>query len=925
MPDHQSNKFFFLNLVKSLPSLFFTLFSLTFFSINAQDLTPPIENYSSVEYQAGRQNWGIAIDDQGLVYVANHKGLLVFDGQRWELLPLRNNAIIRSVYPHQGRIYIGSYQEFGYWERNSKGNYSYNSLIPLLGDYQMQSEEFWEILSFNNEVYFRSFGAIYRYDGERIEVVKNVVTNEMAVYQDQLLVAKGNEGLFFLKEDGSLEALPQQEVLMGKTVLDIIVREEGLLVGTRSGIYEYSSEGCKLYGDKQLNELLNRYELNHILEFSENEVVIGTVKSGIIHYNEDTEDLLLYNRNKDLQNNTVLGMAHKNGKLWLALDKGIDAVDLNYPIKFYRDDSGELGSTYDLAFYKDELFLASNTGVYLLKEEGLNMVEGAEGHSWNLEVLDSVLYSNHNSGTYKVRNGKFEPITERTGSFQIQKPWEEKLFIGTYNGIETYDPSLDTVRILNNARFPVRQMIAEGPNSLWATNAYEGIYKIELNRERDSILSVKNYDPNKEGSYNAKIFEINHQLLAFINGIWYKYNSFQDKLEVFKDLEKMQQHRFLGYSDTYYWFVNEKDNSIKVTDLRDEELLISNEMLNRRLVSGNERIIRRNDSIYFITLQDGFARINLPKLLQQKESEAIHPPILQGFRDKDRYHQLDQIAEVPYSQGREINILAGLPMAGQHNLHYRLRGPDRLSGKVENGKVLFRNLSPGSYELDLMGVSPQENNSEVVSYKFEILPPWYLSDLMKLLYFLILIGLAYLVYRLNRLKLKKHRRALEEKYEKEHRENMHKLEKKNLMEEITLKRKELANSTLVAAKKNEVLMEIQGELTKGRSNLDDDYRMKQIMKRINRAINNRDDWKVFETNFNEVHEDFFKDLLDKFPELTNKDLKLCSYLKMNLSSKEIAPLLGISVRGVEVQRYRLRKKMGLDAKENLNNFLIAHF
>ena len=120
-------------------------------------------------------------------------------------------------------------------------------------------------------------------------------------------------------------------------------------------------------------------------------------------------------------------------------------------------------------------------------------------------------------------------------------------------------------------------------------------------------------------------------------------------------------------------------------------------------------------------------------------------------------------------------------------------------------------------------------------------------------------------------------------------------------------------------------MEIQGELTKGRGNLDGDYRMKQIMKRINRAINNRDDWKVFETNFNEVHDDFFKALLEKYPELSNKDLKLCSYLKMNLSSKEIAPLLGISVRGVEVQRYRLRKKMGLDAKENHYNVLISRF
>ena len=918
-------KIFLLNLVKTLPLLFFTAFSLYFLPLTAQDLTPPIENYTSVEYKAGRQNWGIAIDERGLVYVANHKGLLVFDGQRWELLPLKNNAIIRSVYPHNGRIYIGSYQEFGFWEKDTKGKYHYTSLIPLLGEYQMQSEEFWEILSFKGDVYFRSFGAIYKYDGEKVEVVKNVVTNEMAIFKDQLLLAKGNEGLYFLKEDGTLEPLPHQEILFGKTILDIAVRKDGLLIGTRNGIFEYTSEGCRLYGNERLKDLLNKYELNHLMEFSKNELVIGTVKSGIVHYNETSGELQLYNRNKGLQNNTVLGMAHKNGELWLALDNGVDAVDLNYPIRFYRDDSGELGSVYDLAFYRDSLFLASNTGVYKLEEDRLQMIEGAEGHSWNLANHDSVLYSNHNSGTYKVMNGKFIPITERTGSFQIKEPWDQKFFIGTYNGIETYEPATGKVKILNDGRFPVRQMIFEDPTRLWATHAYEGIYKIELNRDRDSILSVRNYDPNKQDSYNARIFQINQQLLAFINGSWYKYNNFQDKLEVFDDLEKMKHHRFLGYHDSFFWFVNEKNNALKITDLKDRELVISPEMLNRRLVTGNERIVQKNDSIFYITLQDGFAEINFPELMRLNNEKAVPVPILQGIQDKVQGNDLDQKAVIPFVDGRELSILAGLPLSGEHDLQYRLTGADKMAGKVEQGKLLFRNLSPGNYRLDLRGVSPQQKHSELVSYEFEILPPWYLSNLMKGLYLLLLLGIAYLIYRLNRLKLKKHRRALEEKYEKEHRENLHKLEKKNLREEITLKRKELANSTLVAAKKNEVLMEIQGELTKGRGNLDGDYRMKQIMKRINRAINNRDDWKVFETNFNEVHEDFFKDLLEKYPELTNKDLKLCSYLKMNLSSKEIAPLLGISVRGVEVQRYRLRKKMGLDAKENLNNFLISRF
>lgn len=911
--------------VKALRFLVFLLLGCSIAPVQAQELTPPIDNYSSVAYKAARQNWGIALDEQGIVYVANHKGLLVFDGQRWELLPLKNNAIIRSVYPHQGRIYIGSYQEFGYWEQNKMGKYCYTSLIPLLGDHKMLSEEIWEILPFENEVYFRSFGGIYKYDGERVQIVTGVVSNEMLIYRNRLVVAKTNDGLFFVNEDGSLEALPHQEILKGKTVLDIAVRGEELLIGTRNGLYEYTVEGCRLYPDEHLNRLLNRYELNHLLVFSEEELVIGTVKSGIIHYHENTGNLLVYNRKKGLQNNTILGMAHTEGKLWLALDNGIDAINLNYPIQFYRDDSGELGSVYDVAFYKDRLFIASNTGVYQVDDTGLRMVAGAEGHSWNLEVLDSVLYGNHNNGTYAVKDGVFVPITERTGSFQMHSLSEDRLLIGTYNGIEIYEPASGEVRILNDARFPVQQIIFEDETNLWATHAYEGIYKIRLNSDQDSIISVKNYDPNPEGSYNAKIFRINHQLLAFINGEWFKYNSFQEKMEPFKELEKMRDHRFLGYAAPYFWFINQRDNSLRVTDLKGEGLVISHEMLNRRLVTGNERIIQKNDSIYLISLQDGYAKVNFPELMRLKKTERVQAPILQGFHDATHSYDLTTAPEVPFAEGRELTFYAGLPLANGHELHYKLKGEDKFSGRVELGKLQFRNLSSGDYTLELLGMSPQKVTSEVVSYNFEILPPWYLSKLMKFVYLLILVGIAFLVYHLNRLKLKKHRRALEEKYEKEHRENLHRLEKKNLKEEITIKRKELANSTLVAAKKNEVLMEIQGELAKDRKHLENDYKMKQIMKRINRAINDRDDWKVFETNFNEVHEDFFKDLLEKYPELTNKDLKLCSYLKMNLSSKEIAPLLGISIRGVEVQRYRLRRKMGLDAKENLNNFLIANF
>ena len=87
-------------------------------------------------------------------------------------------------------------------------------------------------------------------------------------------------------------------------------------------------------------------------------------------------------------------------------------------------------------------------------------------------------------------------------------------------------------------------------------------------------------------------------------------------------------------------------------------------------------------------------------------------------------------------------------------------------------------------------------------------------------------------------------------------------------------------------------------------------------------MNEDQDWKHFEVSFKELHEDFFENLLSQYPKLTPKDLRLCAYLKMNHTTKEIAPLMGISIRGVEIHRYRLRKKLNIDNSQNLSNYLI---
>jgi len=162
--------------------------------------------------------------------------------------------------------------------------------------------------------------------------------------------------------------------------------------------------------------------------------------------------------------------------------------------------------------------------------------------------------------------------------------------------------------------------------------------------------------------------------------------------------------------------------------------------------------------------------------------------------------------------------------------------------------------------------------------------------------------------------------------EKQHSEQeIMKLQNENLHAEISHKNMQLADSTLSIIKKNEVLIEIKNELEKQKEELGVRYPARYLQRLttlIDKNISNDNDWEMFEALFDQAHENFFKRLKQSFPDLTQSDLKLCAYLKLNLSSKEIAPLLNISIRGVEIRRYRLRKRLSLATDENLVAYIM---
>ena len=157
-----------------------TIFKLIMFSIclsispllMGQEFTPIVHTYDRSIYHSDNQNWSVSSSDEGVMYFGNGRGLLSFDGYRWQTYPLPNGKIVRSVFAKGERIYVGSHEQFGYFDKQENGELEYHSLSALLNEYKMQNDEIWRILDFKGNIIFQSFTSYFVYDGKTVSAFR---------------------------------------------------------------------------------------------------------------------------------------------------------------------------------------------------------------------------------------------------------------------------------------------------------------------------------------------------------------------------------------------------------------------------------------------------------------------------------------------------------------------------------------------------------------------------------------------------------------------------------------------------------------------------------------------------------------------------------------------------------------------------------
>ncbi|MDL2145057.1 MULTISPECIES: histidine kinase [Flavobacterium] len=906
----------------------FIFFFFIAFQIQAQELLPFVENYNKSDYQGDNQIWNVVQGNDDAMYFANNHYLLRYDGVIWEKYTLPNKTIIRSIMIEGDKIYSGSYKEFGYWYRK-EGKMHYVSITKKLRLFdEKDNEEIWKIFKFKGSVYFQSFNDVFIYDGKHIKKIKfPFLISYCFVVDNDVYVASVAKGLF--RMDGSKIANPKGWNILKKTVVHAIekYKNETFIFTQKKGIFIVEKGGLRPWNNP-LNEVLKSATINVAKFIKGNKLVVGTGNRGVFIYDFQTDTYKNINRNNVLMNNSVLSIGFdKENDLWLGLDNGITHVEINSPISFFYDNSGLLGSVYSVAAIDKGYLIASNHGVFEFVSGKFNMLPNTQGQAWNISKIGTKYIIGHNDGTFCYENGSLVKINNRSGGWNLTKSSiNNTYFQSTYSGVVAYnDIAVPTEnKVINDLSKPIKYVAQNQKNEIWAADNYRGLYRV-LYDDNYKTKKVENITQQSKikNDFGVKIFEFRNEILFLINNVWYTYNSISGSLEEnelfnsnFKnisDVVSIDEDHFVVLQNGILYHIYAKGNKFIWN-------IIQEKYYKGTLINDNLRIFKTQNH-YLLNLDDGF--ISLQLTYENKQNAHVK---IEAFNDGNLISNEDKIK---YNTEIRINVISGIYGASKPNLFYKInKNGDFLP--ISDGLIVLNNLSSGSHAI-VVYKHDGASYEEVADFDFKVAEPWYFSFWMILLYLLVVAAVLFFYYKWNKLRymqklklqaeeLKHQREILEMELKAENELNVQEYEKHILELELQTKSSEVAGKSLSIAKQSEMIDNIQNILN---SEKDFNKLKSEIKKAIKINEVNKHEWEIFETNLNQIHNEFIINLSKKFPNLTPKDIKLCVYLKMNLSSKEIAPMMNISFRGVELHRYRLRKKLGLTQDENLSKFLLS--
>jgi ligand-binding sensor domain-containing protein/DNA-binding CsgD family transcriptional regulator len=928
---------------------------------------PNIISYSRDFYNAGLQNRGIVQDKSGILYFANSEGLLSFDGTYWKLYALPNKTTVRAVaVGNDNKIYVGGQNELGYFSPDKSGKLIYKSLAKQLPEKNTSFKDVWDIIPYGDRVFFRSQSNIFQLDNKSINSYPAVSQwLFLGLSHGRLIAQDAKKGLFEYG-NGEWSPLKTEGILAVNsplTGLQQLGKDSILLTTLKQGLYVLYKKQLSKFKFAQNSPFINQ-QIMCALALGQNRIAIGTHMGGCYIITRKGEIIQNISRKEGLQNNTVLGLfLDRDQNLWMGLDDGIDFVAYNSAIKHIYPERLNEGAGYSAMMFDHYLYIGTSNSLYKIAAGNVKdlstingefeSVKGTKGSAWGLFNINNSLLFAHHEGAFQIKGGEIYPINIRTGywnfsSYDHVLP-SSTIIAGNYNG-------LDLIRY-NNGKFTSQGNISFNESSRyviinnhtgWVAHAYKGIYKIDFASPIDIKSKLYNNKDGLPSSLKNRIFKVKNRMVVTTEKGIYEFNAATDKFEYsayFKDIFGTKDICYLKEdAEGNIWFIESK--KLGVVDFSGQKpSLIYFPEISGKLVSDFENIYTLNSSNIFVGAEKGFYHINYERYKKNRNNIHVLIRMIKTFGETDSLLNGGYVySHVPTAQlptltdkQNSLHIEYSAPnyqQQGNIQYSYFLKGFDKgwsaWSKKTERD---YTNLSEGNYTFQVRARGNLGNESLITSYSFIVLPPWYRTIWAYMVYGICFVIFNYVIF----LRLKKKFRQQRERYEKEqkrlnylHQLEMEKsenqiiaLKNEKLLSEIEGKNSELASIGMHLLQKGELLAKIREELVRLKKATQEEMQsedLKKLIRILNQESKMDKDWEQFAYHFDNTHSDFLKAIKEVHPDLNMHELKLCAYLRMNLSSKEMAQLMNISVRGVEISRYRLRKKLHIPTEVTLYGY-----
>lgn len=940
---------------------------------------PSIVNHSRSSYNASTQNWSITQSSKGFMYFGNNDGVLEYDGTNWTTFPVPNQSVIRSVLAVGDTIYTGAFEEIGFIAPDQVGKLKFHSLNHLVPRDFKGFDEIWNIFYHQDKVIFQSFNYIFILDNNNIEVIEPLSQFSFLHFANEnFYVVDIDNGLMLLKED-NLQLISSHPVFFRNEIRCILPFEnEKLLIGTSNeGLYIFDGNTLSAW-ETEINDYLKLNNLFSGIKLSDGSFAFGTIRNGIFICNQQGYVLQHLNRYKGLQNNTILSLFEDLRKnLWLGLDNGIDYIEISSPLTSLNYNYN-IESAYASIVHNGILYVGTNQGLYAAEfskirssasaEEKFRLIKGTEGQVWKLKVIDNTLFCGHNFGCFQIDGFSARQISDIRGFWSFLKPsqFENIIIAGTYTGLVrlmNIDGQWVFLDEVSGFKESSRNMFLDRKNNLWISHGYRGLFQLKLSDSFDEVTHAQLFTSRAglpaDLPYNIQIIN-NDMVVTTQTGLYqfdYNHQTFNkpgDLNRIFEGkgfIDKIHQDK----NGNLWYFTNQYLGVMRLLeDGTYRDITAPFSRINENLLPAFENIYVHDANSVFIGSQNGLTHYD-PTIIKDYglgEEVFINEAFFYGKHDLIRFFLRNELSSekariienITFSNN-SVTFRFTIPAFENPEkilFSYRLKGfDDNWSAWDGINFKEYTNLREGNYTFEVKAINAFGTESNIKSVLFSIEPPFLRSRaafvLFTMIILMIIAGNFYFVRR-RILKIRQREKFRHEKRLAQREQIFNEktalsekeiiqLRNESLQSEMKHKNKELANTTLHLIHKNRTLTSLRNDLNRllknSPSEKPDAQAVNNLIKKINKDLRNEKNWEVFNDYFDEVHQDFIKRVKEEHANLTPKELRLCAYLRMNISTKEIAPLMNISIRGVEISRYRLRTKMNLDRNTNLTEYIMS--